>query len=89
MNGHEINGSQVTEKKLTDLGYKKYLGKEMDIYFNKDVCQHSAKCLKGNPAVFNVDKKPWILADNGDTKLNVQVIDTCPSGALKYIVKEG
>lgn len=45
--------------------------------------------MRGNPEVFEVGRKPWIISDNGEVVNNIQVIDSCPSGALKYILKKG
>lgn len=42
----------MKEKELLALGYKKYEGDDYDIYFNKDVCQHSGHCVNSNQTVF-------------------------------------
>lgn len=89
MDGSKIDGKWVTEEKLLALGYRKYYGKEMDIYYSKNICQHAGKCVHGNSYVFEVGRKPWIIADNANVAENIRVVDTCPAGALKYIVHEG
>lgn len=38
----------------------------------------------GNGKLFNLKRKPWIMPDEVDVTTVVKVIDTCPSGALKY-----
>lgn len=68
-------------------GYRKYSGEKVDVYYHQGMCQHAAKCVKGNPAVFEVGRRPWIMPDNGEVGQLTGVIDTCPSGALKYRVK--
>jgi len=85
MDNGKIDGKPVTEKQLLDLGYKKYYGKDMDIYYSKDICQHIGNCVRGNPKVFEVGRRPWVIADNGEVDENIHVINTCPTGALKYI----
>ena len=67
----------MKEKDLLDLGYKKYEGETYDVYFNKDVCKHSGNCVKANHTVFQLKRKPWVLP----------AIKGCPSGALKYKLK--
>ena len=67
----------MKEKDLLDLGYKKYEGETYDVYFNKDVCKHSGNCVKANHTVFQLKRKPWVLP----------VAKGCPSGALKYKLK--
>lgn len=77
----------MEEQKLLNLGYKKYCGENIDIFFNQGMCEHSGNCVRGSIAVFNVDRRPWIIADNADYKKVRDIIHTCPSGALKYILK--
>jgi uncharacterized Fe-S cluster protein YjdI len=75
----------MNEKELMTNGYRKYTGKDVDVYFNKDKCIHSTRCIKGDPEVFDTKRRPWILPDNASAEDVGKVIDTCPSGALKYI----
>src|SRR5690625_4485763 len=69
---------QVGERELLENGYRKYSGEEVDVYFNTDVCIHSANCVKGNPEVFDTKRRPWILPDNASADEVAKVIDTCP-----------
>lgn len=78
----------MTEIELLELGYRKYRGRFIDIYFKKETCIKSGNCVKGNNEVFDTSRKPWILADNATPDEVKKVIHTCPSGALKYIEKE-
>ncbi|AEO02208.1 (4Fe-4S)-binding protein [Listeria monocytogenes] len=77
----------MDEETLLELGYRKYRGAEVDIYFNTNVCEHSGNCVKGNAELFNLDRKPWIMPDNVSKEEAKRVIHTCPSGALQYIEK--
>lgn len=88
MDGSLINGQEVTEVELLEQGYRKYSGEKIDIYYNKDVCAHIGNCVRGNPEVFEVGRRPWILTDNASADEDVRVVNTCPSGALKYIRKD-
>lgn len=76
---------QLTEKELLENGYRKYAGEDVDVYFNKDICIHSARCVKGSPEVFDTKRRPWVLPDNEPVEKVAKTIDTCPSGALKYM----
>lgn len=76
---------QLGEKELLENGYRKYSGEDVDVYFNTDICTHSANCVKGSPEVFDTKRRPWVLPDNASANEVAKVIDTCPSGALKYI----
>ncbi|MHC5249061.1 (4Fe-4S)-binding protein [Enterococcus sp. HY326] len=88
MDGSKLNDKPVTETELLAQGYRKYSGEGIDIFYNKDVCAHIGNCVRGNGEVFEVGRRPWIIADNGSVENDIEVINTCPSGALKYIRKE-
>lgn len=88
MEGNKINHEAVNEEELLSLGYRKYTGEKMDIYYNKDICAHIGNCVRGKKEVFEVGRRPWIIPDNGDNETNARVINTCPTGALKFIYKE-
>ncbi|WP_099222143.1 (4Fe-4S)-binding protein [Listeria costaricensis] len=79
----------MEEKELVEQGYRKYHGETIDVYFNTHVCEHSGNCVKGNGAIFDLKRKPWIDPDQAAKEEVMRVIDTCPSGALQYIQKEG
>ena len=81
MKGNQIDGQPVTEEQLLKEGYRKYTG--------EDICEHIGNCVRGNPEVFEVGRKPWIIPDNGSVENDMIVVDSCPSGALKYIRKAG
>ncbi|MBO0438847.1 (4Fe-4S)-binding protein [Candidatus Enterococcus ikei] len=89
MDGSKIDGKKVTEETLLLQGYRKYSGEDLDIYYSKEICAHIGNCVRGNSEVFEVGRRPWIIADNGAVEDDIRVIDTCPSGALKYIRKDG
>lgn len=76
-----------TEAELLAAGYRKYSGEHGDVFFNKAICQHSGNCVRGLHSVFDLDRKPWILTDNASTEAVSRIIDTCPSGALRFIPK--
>ncbi|WP_252145777.1 4Fe-4S mono-cluster protein YjdI [Yokenella regensburgei] len=73
-----------TDKALLEAGYRQYSGEKIDVYFNTDICQHSGNCVLGSHQLFDLKRKPWIMPDEVDVATVVKVIDTCPSGALKY-----
>jgi uncharacterized Fe-S cluster protein YjdI len=52
-------------------------------------CQHAAECVRGLPAVFDRDRRPWIRADSASVEDLVTVIDRCPSFALGYRTDDG
>ena len=75
------------DKQLEDAGYSVYTGEKIDVYFSTAICQHSGNCVRGSAKLFNLKRKPWIMPDEVDASTVTRVIDTCPSGALKYRLK--
>lgn len=61
-----------------------YTNGEVTVIWKPGVCIHSGICFKGLPAVFDPRRKPWIEADQVDTKTIIEQIKKCPSGALSY-----
>jgi uncharacterized Fe-S cluster protein YjdI len=62
---------------------KRYRGKAVDVSFDPARCRHAAECLRGLPAVFDRDRRPWILPDAGDPEDVLRVVARCPTGALR------
>lgn len=65
-----------------------YVGKEITIHDNRGVCAHAGYCTKNSPAVFNVEKEPWIEPDAERADKTAKTIKMCPSGALSYTKDE-
>jgi uncharacterized Fe-S cluster protein YjdI/CDGSH-type Zn-finger protein len=68
---------------------KVYRGKDIDVSFDLDVCIHIAECLRGQPEVFKLDRRPWVLPDAADADTVAEVVERCPSGALLYHRHDG
>ena len=52
-------------------------------------CRHAGECVRGLPAVFEVDRRPWIDPAAAPADEVVEVIDRCPSYALGYRAADG
>ena len=63
---------------------KVYRGRDVEVSFDLDICIHIAECLRGHPAVFKLDRRPWVLPDEGEADQVAEVVERCPSGALLY-----
>ena len=79
----------MTEKTLLEKGYRKYESDPINIFYHKDICEHAGECVKGDPATFEVERRPWIIPPKTqvDAEKTIEVIKRCPSGALKYQYK--
>ena len=63
---------------------RSYHGGDIEVSFDFDLCIHVGACLLGLPAVFELDRRPWILPDAADADAVAEVVERCPSGALQY-----
>ena len=68
---------------------KVYRGRNIEVSFDLDICIHVAECLRGEPRVFELDRRPWVLPDEGDADVVATVVERCPSGALQYVRHDG
>ncbi len=62
---------------------RSYVGKDVTISFDSDVCQHSGNCVNGLAAVFDTEKRPWINPDGAPRDVVIAQVALCPSGALR------
>jgi uncharacterized Fe-S cluster protein YjdI len=63
---------------------KAYPGSAITVTFDGGRCLHFAECVRGLPEVFDVAARPWISPDNADAATLADVVERCPSGALRY-----
>jgi CDGSH-type Zn-finger protein len=78
-----------SSKRLTDRGNdrrRSYEGQGVTIHDNRCVCSNAHYCVDGLPDVFREDGRPWIDPDAAEPEKIIEVIKTCPSGALSYSV---
>lgn len=66
---------------------KEYSNNDLTILWQAKKCIHSEKCWRGLPEVFRYGKKPWIDPEAAKSKVIMNQIDLCPSGALSYKTK--
>jgi uncharacterized Fe-S cluster protein YjdI len=58
-----------------------YHGDGVTVFYNVRRCAHFAECVRGLPAVFDVNQRPWIQPVNGRAELVAEVVRRCPTGA--------
>jgi uncharacterized Fe-S cluster protein YjdI len=61
---------------------KHYTGAAVGVSYDPVRCRHAAECVRGLPAAFDTDRRPWILPDGADAEDIVRVVARCPTGAL-------
>ena len=52
-------------------------------------CIHSAECIRRAPGVFNARRRPWIDLTKGDVERIIDAVESCPTGALEYVLPDG
>ena len=62
---------------------KSYVGLDVTVSFDSEVCQHSGNCVRGLSAVFDTGQQPWIQPDGATPDQVIAQVDRCPSGALR------
>src|SRR5260370_12630320 len=61
-----------------------YANARIEVTWDPAFCSHVAECLRGLPAVFDNQRRPWIIVDNGSPGDIGEVIQRCPTGALHF-----
>ena len=61
-----------------------YESSTLRVSFEPKRCIHAAACVRGLPAVFNPQAKPWIQPQGHEADKVAEVIRRCPSGALSF-----
>jgi CDGSH-type Zn-finger protein/uncharacterized Fe-S cluster protein YjdI len=72
-------------------GGKRTPGRALSVIYDGKRCIHARFCVTGAPKVFkaNVSEGPWIFPDEGDPERIVELVHSCPSGALHYERADG
>jgi uncharacterized Fe-S cluster protein YjdI/CDGSH-type Zn-finger protein len=63
---------------------REYRTDEIAVIWEPERCIHTGNCIRGLPAVFNPQDRPWIHIDQATADELARVIETCPTGALHY-----
>ena len=61
---------------------------EITVTFDPGVCIHSGVCVRGLPAVFDINKKRWVRPELATSEEVRAQVARCPSGALKIRSEE-
>ena len=78
----------MKKQELEAQGYRQYAGQDIDVYYSIDICQHAGECVRGSIDVFNPKRKPWIIADAKPAQEVADIIERCPTKALRYVMGE-
>lgn len=62
----------------------KYESSAIRVSFDLGRCIHAGECVRGLPAVFDPQKKPWVQPDQAEADAVAEVVGRCPTGALQF-----
>ncbi len=68
---------------------RRYLSPQIVVSYEAHRCIHAAACIRGQPAVFDTARRPWILPSAASADAIAAVIQECPSGALHFTRTDG
>lgn len=57
---------------------------EITVTFDPNICVHSAVCVRGLAAVFDVSRPDWVRPGAASAADVAAQVRRCPSGALQY-----
>jgi uncharacterized Fe-S cluster protein YjdI len=63
---------------------REYRSDHIVIRWYPELCIHVANCLRQLPNVFDNEARPWVNVTGASADEIAQVINACPSGALRY-----
>ena len=67
----------------------RYDGEKATVTWDAKRCIHARECVRGLPAVFNPEARPWVQPGATDAEVLAAVVCRCPTGALKLERKDG
>jgi CDGSH-type Zn-finger protein/uncharacterized Fe-S cluster protein YjdI len=68
---------------------KRYTGDAITVTFVAQRCIHAAECVRRLPAVFDKNRRPWVLPSAAPAEEIAAVVERCPTGALHYERSDG
>lgn len=71
------------------MAVRRYESGNAVVLYDAASCIHAAECVRGLPAVFDPQAKPWIRPESANADELAAVIRRCPTGALKLERKDG
>lgn len=63
---------------------KVYVHGPVEVSFDASLCVHAGECVRGLPAVFDPQARPWIRPAAATPAELESVVARCPTGALRF-----
>jgi CDGSH-type Zn-finger protein/uncharacterized Fe-S cluster protein YjdI len=68
---------------------RRYEGERLTVVYDPGLCIHEGACVRGLPAVFDTDRRPWVDPAAAPPARIAEVVMRCPSGALRFERPDG
>jgi uncharacterized Fe-S cluster protein YjdI len=63
---------------------REYRNSEVVVYWEPQLCVHTARCLQGLPQVFDNERRPWVDVTAASADQIAEVVMRCPTSALRF-----
>jgi uncharacterized Fe-S cluster protein YjdI len=61
-----------------------YRTDQIAVYWEPQLCIHTANCIRALPEVFNPNRRPWVMIDAAPADAIAGAVMRCPTGALRF-----
>lgn len=75
--------SPIEERKRSDV-QREYRTDHIIVHWEPKLCIHTARCLRGLPQVFDINRRPWIEVEAASADQIAEVVRRCPTSALRF-----
>jgi CDGSH-type Zn-finger protein len=83
-----FDGTETADRGSTAQRRDTYSGGPGTVYDDRGVCAHFGQCTSRLPGVFRADREPFVDPDKAGPAEIIDVVVSCPSGALSYATGE-
>jgi uncharacterized Fe-S cluster protein YjdI len=73
----------IEERKRPDV-QREYRTDNIIVHWEQKLCIHTARCLRGLPQVFDINRRPWIKVEAASAEQIAEVVMRCPTSALRF-----
>ncbi|MDA0798180.1 MAG: CDGSH iron-sulfur domain-containing protein [Chloroflexi bacterium] len=81
-------GEEVADRAPTSTRREVFRAPGITIFDDRSICAHIGNCTDNLAQVFKLGQEPWIDPAGATPEAIANVINTCPSGALSYVLTE-
>ena len=85
----DFDGSETADRGSIADRSRSYESKELTVHDDRSICSHAAECTERLPEVWRIRGRPWIDPSGAPADEVREVVPACPSGALRYVEKDG